>query len=476
MRRAIRTLALTGTLAAALSSGAAPAVADDELVGILERFQRSVVPVRYTLRPLEAPPGGEGQRVEKVICGVIANDGVIVISGDPYPDLGGDPRATLVPVEFTVLGPDQAEYAAEPLGFNRELNLAYLRFRDGIPEGYETVEFGEEGSARVGEEVLILGLLPERYDYAPTFWTGRISAQVDEPRIMYALTTFVQDLSIGGLALRPDGRPMGIVAEDVLTASRQQLPSNPLTLLGSISQGPRVGYPMVFPPQLFVGDLSEPPSIEREPTRAWFGITMQPLSRPLGEYWNIENPGGIIVSSVLDSSPAEGAGLLPGDVVLEVGSTVVDAREQADLTIFRQMVEKLPMGAEVRLSVWRGGETLALGIRPGTRPRTGALAEEFEDEEFGLTVREITLDVIQGQNLPSDMQGVVISEMENAGWAQVSGLGVRDIILRVEELAVTDLGTFASAMATARDAQMTEVYFFVQRGVETLFVTVKTDW
>jgi len=463
----------------ALVAAGPGAAAEPDSAAVLERYQGSVVPIRYTQRPREAPAGGEGQKVERVVCGVIVgDDGLIAISGDPFPQPGQDPRTTLDPVEFVMLGAGEVEYAAEAIGLNRDLNLAYLRLDGKVPGGYQAVRFDPDVPIRIGQPILVLGLLPERYDYARTFWTGRVSAAIEEPRSMYAVTTFVQDLSIGGLAVTQDGIPLGLIAEDVLPpASRsRELPANPLAIFGSLSQGPRVGYPMIFPVALFADDLSSPPELEREPARAWFGITMQPLSRSLGDYWKIDNPGGVIVSSVLEGSPAEAAGIQPGDVLLQVGDEVITTREAPGLIRFRQMVEKLPAGEEAPLSVWRDGAEVDLVIRPSRAPRTGFLALDHEDVNFGLTVRELTPDVIQGRGLSSDTQGVVIAELEPAGWAMVSGLHVGDIILRVDETIVSDLDAFRGILDQLREARAPETYFFVQRGVETLFVRVRTDW
>jgi serine protease Do len=466
-------------LACLALAAAAPQLAlADEIAGLVQRYASSVVPVRFTLRPREAPEGSEGRKVEDVVCGLLVGDeGMVVISGDPFPDPGGDPRATLDPVAFAVLEPGERELPATVLGLNPDLNLAYLRLDGGLPAGRRGVAFDGDAEVRIGEEVVVIGLLPKRYGYAPTFWTGQVSAVLDQPRRMYGVTIYVQDLAIGGLAATAGGKPLGIVAEDVQpTPAGGDLPSNPLALLGSMSQGPKVGYPMIFPPSLFRDDLASPPAFVPEPQRAWLGITMQPLSRALGDYWKIDNPGGIIVSSVLDGSPAQGAGLAPGDIILALGGRPVTAREQTDLDDFRQAVEKLPMGQEVSLTVWRAGERMSMGILPGVRPRLGFLAEEYEAPDFGLTVREITIDIIQGQNLAPDVQGVVVSELESAGWAQVSGIFVGDLILRVDDATVTGLESFQAALNAARERHPPQVYFFLQRGVETLFVAVRTDW
>ncbi len=251
----------------ALAAVAGLAAADDraarlDMEELMTSLQGSVVPVRITLRPIEPPPGGEGQKVEEVFCGVVvSDDGLVVISGDVFPDPGGDPRTTLEPVSFTVLAANETEYSLSAEGLNRDLNLAYLRFSDGLPEGYGPVQISDNVAPRIGDEILVVGLLPERYEYARTFWPGRISARLESPRTMYAVTTFIQDLSIGGLALDARGDPLGLVAEDVLPSGQSPggNTANPLTLFGSLSQGPRVGYPMIFPFDLLAEDIASPP-------------------------------------------------------------------------------------------------------------------------------------------------------------------------------------------------------------------------
>ena len=48
---------------------------------------RRLIAVRFQLRPKERPKGGEGAKIKRVTCGVVAGaPGQILISGDPFPD------------------------------------------------------------------------------------------------------------------------------------------------------------------------------------------------------------------------------------------------------------------------------------------------------------------------------------------------------------------------------------------------------
>ena len=69
-----------------------------------------------------------------------------------------------------------------------------------------------------------------------------------------------------------------------------------------------------------------------------------------------------------------------------------------------------------------------------------------------------------------------IAEIENAGWADVGGLGVNDVIMRINGDIVADLDGFTTAMERLVTEKPAEVVFFVRRGPRTAFVPVKTDW
>ena len=445
---------------------------------IFEAYRDNVVAVTYTLRPKEKPTGGEGRKVEEAICGVIVDDrGLVVTTADPFPDLGGDPRTTLIPVQFSVHLPGNRIYPAEAVGLDRDLNLAFLRITDP-PAGLRNIPFDRMMQMDVGDDVIVIGLMSSEYDYAPTLQRGMVSAVLDRPRRMYGLDLYVQDLSIGGLVVTGAGDPVGIVGEDILedSPSTESMPANVLSIFGSFAQGRRVGYPMVFPFSVFAGSLEAPPPIPVTESRSWIGIIMQPLNEDLIEYWDLDVDGGIIISSVIEGSPAEGAGLQVADIIVGLEGEPLKVTKEEELAGFRRSIEQMGVGAEAHLSLLRGGEKHELALRLGEAPVTAFTAEEFEDEDLGLTVREITLNDLQGQNLEPDTVGVVVSELEQAGWSQLAGIQPGDIIQAVDRQRVTNLSSFREEAERLRENRPRSTVFFVLRQIETLFVPIKTPW
>ncbi|MDP5053748.1 MAG: PDZ domain-containing protein, partial [Congregibacter sp.] len=70
--------------------------------------------------------------------------------------------------------------------------------------------------------------------------------------------------------------------------------------------------------------------------------------------------GGVVVRSVQPGSPADEAGLMPGDVITAVGSTPVRS-----LDAFSDIVGELKDGASVPLRLIRRGSPMFIGLRLG---------------------------------------------------------------------------------------------------------------
>lgn len=472
-------LLLAATTAAGAGPTAPPSIDGPQaLREVYQSYRDNVVAITYTLRPKEKPTGGEGRKVEDAVCGVIVDaTGLIVTSADPFPDPGGDPKTTLIPVEFKVHLPGGRPVDAEAVGLDRELNLAYLRLKSS-PPGVRALRFAENARLDVGDPVVVIGLMSRNYDYEPTFFTGVVNAVVNRPRRMYSLNVYLQDLSIGGLVIGPGGQPIGIIGEDVLkeAPTNDRMPANVLSIFGSFTQGSRVGYPMVFPFVNFAADLTAPPAVDAGEKRSWLGIVMQPLNEDLIDYWKLDADGGIIISSVLEGSPAEKAGLKPGDILVSLQGEPLRITKEEELASFRRSIERLGVGKPVDLAYLRQGARHTASFALGEAPKTAWTAEELKDEDLGVTVREITIDDIQAQNLEPTVRGVVVSELEQAGWCQLAGVQTDDIIASADGHPITNLESFRAQTERLRDEKPEGVVFFVQRQGETLFIRVKTPF
>ncbi len=100
--------------------------------------------------------------------------------------------------------------------------------------------------------------------------------------------------------------------------------------------------------------------------RAYLGVGTQQVRLPEGlrQRLNLEQQTAVIVVDVQPNSPAAGAGLLIGDIIVSLGGTSIT--EPAEL---KSVLRPDQVGERTLASVIRGGEPHDLQILVGERPR-----------------------------------------------------------------------------------------------------------
>jgi S1-C subfamily serine protease len=97
----------------------------------------------------------------------------------------------------------------------------------------------------------------------------------------------------------------------------------------------------------------------------------------------------VLVSTVLKDSPAEKAGVKPGDLLLSVGGRDLEARFPEDMPVVHNVLARLPIGDEVAIQIGRGGETHDLLITPDDRKP--AMVPQEELRAWGVTMRDMSM-------------------------------------------------------------------------------------
>lgn len=105
------------------------------------------------------------------------------------------------------------------------------------------------------------------------------------------------------------------------------------------------------------------------------GIEMVPLTPEIKQRLNnrrnsnvrIEADQGVLIVRVVRGSPADKAGLRPGDVIQSVNNQPVTKAEQV-----QQQIEKSGVGSQLPMTVQRGGQTAQLTVQPVPLPAAQA--------------------------------------------------------------------------------------------------------
>ena len=105
--------------------------------------------------------------------------------------------------------------------------------------------------------------------------------------------------------------------------------------------------------------------------KGWLGVYIQDIDEDAMEAWDLDTEDGVIVSDVVEDSPAEKAGLESGDVILKFNGKT--ATSSSRLT---RMIRKLKPDTEVKVDIIRGGENKELTVTLGEREEDWAFLGE----------------------------------------------------------------------------------------------------
>jgi S1-C subfamily serine protease len=297
--------------------------------GVAERLAPSVVSLRVT-RPTRRGrlPAGAGSGV------VLTHDGFVLTSAHVVAGSGAGGRAS-----FT----DGRELGFRVIGRDRLSDLAIVRTEDG---GLVPAELGEADELRVGQLVVAIGN-PHGFEGSVTAGVvsalGRaLPARAGRGRAVRLIDNVIQtDAALnpgssGGALATGHGRVVGVN-----------------TALAGIGLG--LAVPINAATRRIIAVLMS----EGRVRRAYIGIAggPRPLPPRAAASWGRRN--AVEVVEVLPDSPAERAGIRPGDLLVEVdGQRVEDA---ADLQ--RMMVAEL-IGRPVEATIWRSGSDVSLRLVP----------------------------------------------------------------------------------------------------------------
>jgi serine protease Do len=363
-------------------------------------------------------------------------------------------------------GDDEREYPATVLRKPDDVNVLFLQIEPESPRTFPHVTFARDVTMGLGQPLMVFGILGDTFDNARGVQGRFVGTILDTPRRYYGIDAPVPNGFIGGPCLDANGRVIGVIGYDLTREQGGDLYT-------------RAGYPLVYQSNLFTKYIDNPPgegAITDSPEDAWLGVFTQPLTDDLARYWDLPAEGGIVISTMVENSPAQVAGLQRGDVVTRFHNTPVRARQDRDVLGFTQLVRQAGVGTEAEVEILRDGEPMTLTVTLVPRPTAAADALEHEDEVFGLTVRELTTDVRIMLNIGADVEGVIVRRVRRGSWADLAQMQPGAIILEFGGIPVTSIQDFEAAVERAVAEQPSEVAVFCRVGQRTGFFRLQPRW
>jgi S1-C subfamily serine protease len=269
--------------------------------------------------------------------GVIIGENGLIVTNNHVVGIADDLLVTLS---------DGREYKATKIGTDKSTDLALIQIEGtNLP----TLEFTDSDNLNVGEWVLAVG--NPLGNLTSTVTAGIVSAigrDIDIIKGKKAIEEFIQtDAAVnpgnsGGALVDAQGRLIGI---------------NTAIASGT---GYYTGYSFAIPSNLVSRIVDEILENGGDIERAYLGLEVQDVYELLKNDQPVAFDYGVLINNVVNGSSAQYAGVLPGDIIINVnGSEIRDFDELSEALKF------VKVGDTVRLRVMRDGnsETIPVKIR-----------------------------------------------------------------------------------------------------------------
>ncbi len=360
--------------------------------------------------------------------------------------------------EIIVILGDEREYEAVLVGADSLSDVAVIKVD---ATGLEAAVIGDSDQLEIGEWVLAVGA---PMGLRATVTSGIVSAFGRDINIIqnpYGVEDFIQtDAAInpgnsGGALVDLNGKVIG-----VNTAIASQT-------------GGFIGYGFAIPINLAKKVMDDIVAHGRA-RRGYLGVSLRNVDAAIADAVGLDRPRGVLIADVLAESPAEAAGLKPEDILLSVDGQDVDRPNHVQSLIAR----KHPDDA-VSLQIRRKSNTLSLSAKlgeksPGDIAAAGSRRAPGGVEHLGLTVQNMTLDVIESFGLEKGTEGVVVTDVR-PGPAREGGFQPGDVIYKVRqgdlERDIQSVKSFESALEKLKKGR--NAAFSVWRGNSRQFLTLK---
>lgn len=217
----------------------------------------------------------------------------------------------------------------------------------------------------------------------------------------------------------------------------------------------------------------DPPAALVKP---WSAMSTQVILSEMADLMKLPQTRGVRVTEVYPRQSAEKAGVKVGDLIVAVDGNKIDAYTPEHSGVFDNMIRRYAVGAEVELSVLREGESKKLKMTLEAAPNRLDTVKTHEDKDFEFTARDMVFEDRNRLRLPDDFAGVILVQVQRAGWASLGGLDANDIVMKIGDQSVKDVETLKTILAEAKKSKPRRLVFFVQRGILTFFTEIEPDW
>jgi len=179
-------------------------------------------------------------------------------------------------------------------------------------------------------------------------------------------------------------------------------------------------------------------------TRGQLGVIIRDLSPDLAKSFEYDSTDGALVDDVIKDSPAQKAGLKPGDIITKLNGQKVE-----DIAPFRNTVSMMAPGTKVKLTIVRDGKEIKIPVTIGEMSDSLTTASNSAAaEKLGIEVQNLSPELARQYDYEPGY-GVIISQVTQDSPADQVGIQPGMLILSINRRPINSVKQFDQAMKKA---------------------------
>jgi serine protease Do len=335
--------------------------------------------------------------------------------------------------EIEVTFENEEKFKAKVIGSDARTDIAVLKIQSDKKFDH-WLEFSDV-SPRVGDWVLAVG---NPFGLGGTVTAGIVSASGRDigsgPYDFLQIDAAVNRGNSGGPSVNLDGKVIGVN-----------------TAIYSPSGG-SVGIAFAIPAST-AREVVQKLKDKGKVSSGWLGVQIQNVDENIADSLGLKEPKGALIAKILPDGPAAKSDLKTRDVIQEVnGKAVSNSRELA------RTIAALPPSTDARLHIFRNGTPTDVTVKLGEFPDNEKVASlnsggGDENDTGGKELEDLGLTLVPAPDLPGSKakEGVAISNVDPTSKAADQGLRRGDIIVEVNNKAVSTVDDVVAGIREARE-------------------------
>lgn len=310
---------------------------------------------------------------------------------------------------------------AQPIGSDADTDVAVIRIK---ADGLQAIPLADSTALRVGDYVVAVG---NPFGLGQTVTSGIVSAVGRSGLTGLGYQNFIQtDASInpgnsGGALVNLRGELIGINAASY----------NPQ---GSAAGNIGLGFAI---PVNLAREVMRQLMAYGEVRRGSLGLDSRDLTLALAQQFGMgNNVHGALVARVYRGSPAEAAGVKPGDVVVAANGQRIDSAEA-----LHNLEGLLPVGQAVHLDVKRNGSPQSFVATLKAQPK------EVDGLQLDPRLGGATFSDLPERYRQQGLRGIIVSKVAPGSRASRNQLDSGDLVLAMNRHPLLDINDFRAQLS-----------------------------